>query len=332
VIRELTIDSETPVAPSSSGRVRRRTSPTPRDEAVGRGRGSALRGLVSRINEELASDGFRPPTVINLALKLSYDGVAMAGGGRITGSVKFFKATRRPGRMIHETCHSRPALRSRNNPGWLVEGVADYVRFYKYSPPARSGRINAELSLQQQLSRLGTVPPLPGRQVRPVDRPQAQPHDEGGEVHRRRLPELTGKDLKALDDEWRANLKAASPRVSGSLFNLGRLKVDSGSGPSRSPFRGYKSAPALSKTPSRRRVLGDERSEPPVRGRCLGSLRSSPATRIGSQRFSTERRHPESIEDSSRLGRGLLDRKMLKISPGPARSARRGILSTGVGG
>ena len=36
------------------------------------------------------------------------------------------------GAMVHETVHCVQLYRGRGNPGWLVEGVADYVRFFKY--------------------------------------------------------------------------------------------------------------------------------------------------------------------------------------------------------
>jgi len=85
------------------------------------------------ICDQLPSDGFKPLTVIRMTLKSDYKGVAAAGGGRITGSVKYFKD--RPGdvgAMVHETVHCVQMYRGRGNPGWLVEGVADYIRFFKY--------------------------------------------------------------------------------------------------------------------------------------------------------------------------------------------------------
>ncbi len=88
-----------------------------------------------RLNDELKSDGYRPATQITMTLKSDYNGVAEAGGNRIKGSVKFFKDHPDDlGAMIHETCHVIQRYRSRNNPGWLVEGVADYVRFFVYEP------------------------------------------------------------------------------------------------------------------------------------------------------------------------------------------------------
>jgi hypothetical protein len=91
----------------------------------------------------LASDGFAPPTQIRMTLRNDYKGVAAAGGGRITGSVTYFKANPNDvGAMVHETVHCVQNYRARGNPGWLVEGVADYVRFFRYEP----GRLGVKLT------------------------------------------------------------------------------------------------------------------------------------------------------------------------------------------
>lgn len=96
------------------------------------------------ICNELQSEGFKPLTVIRMTLKNDYNGVAAAGGGRITGSVKYFKGHLDDiGAMVHETVHCVQLYRGRGNPGWLVEGVADYIRFFKYEP-GKIGRLNPE--------------------------------------------------------------------------------------------------------------------------------------------------------------------------------------------
>lgn len=85
------------------------------------------------ICEELKGDGYTPPTRITMTLKKDYDGVAYAAGTRIVGSVKYYTGHKDDvGSLIHETAHSVQQYRGRGNPGWLVEGVADYVRFFKY--------------------------------------------------------------------------------------------------------------------------------------------------------------------------------------------------------
>src|SRR5205085_4085503 len=59
------------------------------------------------ICEELKSDSFKPLTVITMTLRNDYSGVAAAGGGRITGSVRYFKAHPDDvGAMVHETVHT----------------------------------------------------------------------------------------------------------------------------------------------------------------------------------------------------------------------------------
>jgi hypothetical protein len=94
------------------------------------------------INEELASEGFRPRRVVTMKLSKDYRGVAAAGRGRITGSVRFFQDHPEDiGAMVHETVHIVQDYRGRRNPGWLVEGVADYIRFFIYEPD-NIGRLN----------------------------------------------------------------------------------------------------------------------------------------------------------------------------------------------
>src|SRR5690606_38239189 len=74
------------------------------------------------INRELASEGFRRATAITMRLTNEYRGVAATMGGRIVGSVEYFRRHQDDmGAMVHETAHVVQAYRSRGNPGWLVE-------------------------------------------------------------------------------------------------------------------------------------------------------------------------------------------------------------------
>ncbi|HEY2785474.1 MAG TPA: basic secretory protein-like protein [Fimbriiglobus sp.] len=95
-----------------------------------------------KINEVLKSDGFKPKTQVTMTLRSNYRGVAATGGARITGSVKYFKDHPADvGAMVHETVHVVQNYRGRGNPGWLVEGIADYYRFFLYEP-GKIGRLN----------------------------------------------------------------------------------------------------------------------------------------------------------------------------------------------
>ena len=70
-----------------------------------------------RICDLLASDGFVPRTQIRMTLKPDYKGVAAAGGGRITGSSKYFRDHPDDvGAMVHETAHCVQDYKGRNLP------------------------------------------------------------------------------------------------------------------------------------------------------------------------------------------------------------------------
>ncbi len=87
------------------------------------------------ICDELKADGYTPPMRITMTLKKDEKGVAYASGTRIVGGVGYFEKHKDDvGAFVHETAHCVQQYKGRNNPGWLVEGVADYVRFFKYEP------------------------------------------------------------------------------------------------------------------------------------------------------------------------------------------------------
>lgn len=160
------------------------------------------------INEELKGEGYLPPHVVRLALKGRYRGVAMASGSRITGSVAYFKDHPDDvGAMIHETVHVVQRYRGRDNPSWLVEGVADYVRFFKYEP-GKLGRINPDRAHYDQSYRVSAAflayltEAYDTTIVRTLNtRMRAGQYEEGV------FEELTGKTLPELDAEWRASLR-----------------------------------------------------------------------------------------------------------------------------
>lgn len=98
-----------------------------------------------KISELLASDGFEPPSRVRLRFAKDMDGVAATSGTTINISANYVrKATNDFGMVIHELVHVVQAYHHRGNPGWLVEGVADYVRLTKFEPAARRPRINPD--------------------------------------------------------------------------------------------------------------------------------------------------------------------------------------------
>jgi len=165
-------------------------------------------GAYAMINRELKSDGFKPASVIRMSLKKNYRGVAAAGGGEITGSAKYFKDHPRDvGAIVHETVHIVQRYRSPGNPSWLVEGVADYIRFFKFEP-GNLGPINADRAHYNQSYRVSAaflaylVEKYDRKIVLELNRSMRE-----GTYKPDLFRELTGKNIDDLGKEWRAKLR-----------------------------------------------------------------------------------------------------------------------------
>jgi Peptidase of plants and bacteria len=160
------------------------------------------------ICEELKSDGFKPRTVVTMTLKKDYDGVAATGGGHITGSASYFKSHPDDfGAMVHETVHVVQAYREVRNPGWLVEGIADYVRFFKYEPgklaKLKPERAKYNGSYRVTAAFLAFVSDKYDQEL--VRKVNARMRE--GKYKEEVFKELTGKTVKELEDEWKASLR-----------------------------------------------------------------------------------------------------------------------------
>jgi hypothetical protein len=159
------------------------------------------------ICDELMSDGFKPVTVIRMTMRANYNGVAEASGDRITGSVKYFKANPNDiGAMVHETAHCVQLYRGRRNPGWLVEGVADYVRFFKYEStkpkPLSPERAKFDGSYRTTAAFLAFVT----EQHNPQIVRELNALMRAGQYRPEVWKELTGLTVEELGREWQKSL------------------------------------------------------------------------------------------------------------------------------
>jgi hypothetical protein len=166
-------------------------------------------GAYAMINQELRSDGFKPARFIRLSLKKSYRGVAAASGRQITGSVKYFKDHPRDvGAMIHETVHIVQHYRGNTNPSWLVEGVADYVRFFKFEP-GNLGPINANRAYYNQSYRVSAAfLAYLVEKYDPMIIVKLNQSMREGTYKAELFREVTGRNIDDLGKEWRAKLQA----------------------------------------------------------------------------------------------------------------------------
>lgn len=96
--------------------------------------------------ELLESDGFEPVREVKIVFK-KMDGVAYASGTTITISADWIaKHPDDIGMVVHELVHVVQAYRHRV-PGWVTEGIADYIRFFLYEKNGdRTCRVNPERS------------------------------------------------------------------------------------------------------------------------------------------------------------------------------------------
>jgi Peptidase of plants and bacteria/F5/8 type C domain len=165
-------------------------------------------GAYPMINDELKSDGFKPATLITMTLKKDYRGVAATGGTRITGSAKFFQDHPDDvGAMVHETVHVVQRYRTRSNPGWLVEGIADYVRFFKFEP-GKIGRINPDRAKYNGSYRVTAA--FLNYVTEKYDKDLVKKLNKAmrdGEYKEELWKDFTKKTVQELDEEWRASLK-----------------------------------------------------------------------------------------------------------------------------
>jgi hypothetical protein len=208
VVRELAIDSQPPVA-----RFRYPVefvvdvSDAPEMKDWAENTAHICERAYPMINEQLKSDGYKPPRLISMALKSDYKGVAECSGDHIVGAVKFFKEHPEDvGAMVHETTHVVQHYRSRRNPGWLVEGVCDYVRFFKFEP-GNLGPIDAKRAHYNGSYRVSAA--FLAYLVEKYDKDLVRKLNtrmRAGEYQDEVFKELTGKNLDALDEEWRATL------------------------------------------------------------------------------------------------------------------------------
>jgi hypothetical protein len=103
-----------------------------------------------KIAAMLPSEGFTPPDRVRLVFLKDMKGVAATGGNRIMIAANWVKEHPDDrGMVIHELTHVVQSY-PRNRAGWLVEGIADWIRFVQFEPDHPQPRIDPERSSYRQ--------------------------------------------------------------------------------------------------------------------------------------------------------------------------------------
>ena len=91
----------------------------------------------------LPSEGFNSPTNYTITVK-DMDGVAYTSGTDVSVSKQWIQDQMNGeaiGSLVHESVHVVQQYDFGNAPGWLVEGMADYVRWFRYEPQSHGADI-----------------------------------------------------------------------------------------------------------------------------------------------------------------------------------------------
>lgn len=100
------------------------------------------------ITQILDTTDYKPNKQIKLIFKKDIEPPAYMSDGNITIKASWIAAHPDDlGMVVHELTHVVQSYRNRrgeNKPGWLVEGIADYVRWWRYEPESPRTPINVE--------------------------------------------------------------------------------------------------------------------------------------------------------------------------------------------
>lgn len=102
----------------------------------------------------LPSEGYEAPRRVSVTFSASMQGVAATGGTRVRCAAGWFRQNLQgeaKGAVVHELAHvvqnygqaRRTHPNAARTPGWVVEGICDYIRWFLYEPQTRGAEITA---------------------------------------------------------------------------------------------------------------------------------------------------------------------------------------------
>jgi hypothetical protein len=189
-----------------------------------------VREWYPRIVQMLPSQGYEAPSRVTIAFREGMNVPAAAAGSRIGCNSGWFRRNltgEARGAVVHEMVHvvqqygraRRNNPEARRTPGWLVEGIADYIRWFLYEPESKGAEIT-----QRNISRAkydGNYR-ITGNFLNWVTEKHAKDIVEklnaaarAGNYNEDLWKNYTGKKVQELGDEWKEfhvnRLAAASP-------------------------------------------------------------------------------------------------------------------------
>ncbi|MDE2125286.1 MAG: DUF4157 domain-containing protein [Armatimonadetes bacterium] len=120
------------------------TSQVPNDAAWAAMAQKLVEKWYPKVAKLLATPGFTPPGEVHLLFVKDMKGVAYTAGTTIHIAAHWIEQhPEDKGMVIHEMTHVVQQYPT-YDPSWLVEGIADWVRFFVYEPKAKLPPINPQ--------------------------------------------------------------------------------------------------------------------------------------------------------------------------------------------
>jgi hypothetical protein len=170
----------------------------------------------------LPSEGFEAPRQVRIVFKKNMQGVAATSGTVVNCAGRWFRQNLKSeavGSIVHELVHvTQQYGRARRTnpsatraPGWLTEGIADYIRWYLYEPQTRGAEISRnnvararyDASYRVSANFLNWV-------VTHKDKDLLAPLNAAireGKYTEDLWKQRTGRTLQELGDEWKKSLE-----------------------------------------------------------------------------------------------------------------------------
>ncbi len=182
-----------------------------------------------KIVHYLASEGYSAPKRFTIKFSNDYRGVAATTGTHIVGASDWYRKNasgEAVGSMVHELVHvvqqygKRPLKEGATSPPvWLVEGIADYVRWHQFEPqgrgasidPKRAESVRYDGSYGISAHFLDWVMKKHGAEI--VPRVNALLRQ--GDYSEAFWKQQTGRTLEELGEQWKAELIGAPKRTDG---------------------------------------------------------------------------------------------------------------------
>ncbi len=180
-----------------------------------------------KIVKLLASEGFTAADQVSVIFRDGMNGIpAWTQGNRVSCNTEWYRKNLQgeaKGCTIHELVHVVQKYgRGNKVPGWITEGIPDYIRWFLYEPASHGAEMNA-----QQASRVNYdasyrvsanfINWVSAQKPQLVAELNTAARD--GKYEESLWQTITGKTVQELGAAWKASFSASSPVITESVPN-----------------------------------------------------------------------------------------------------------------